>query len=123
MFGEEASQDDWHIYLADMIACCYRIASDVSGIDSQDVSTESVLYRALLHDLAIIGEAANKIPKEVCEIFSNIPWPRVIALRNRIIHNYGAIASETIWQTIQESVPDLLAKLLEMQDSIQRRDG
>ena len=123
MFGEGASQDDWHIYLADMIACCHRVASDSSGIDPQDVSTESVLYRALLHDLAIIGEAANKIPKEVRAAFSNIPWPRVIALRNRIIHNYGAIASETIWQTIQESVPELLAELMNMQNSIQRRDG
>jgi uncharacterized protein with HEPN domain len=32
-------------------------------------------------------------------------------MRDRLIHDYGGVDYEIVWQTITEDVPDLLAKL------------
>ena len=122
MSGEGAKSADWHVYVTDIIECCRRIAADAEGIDPQSVTTESTLYRALLHDLAIIGEAANRLPNEVHARLQGVPWSQVIALRNRIMHGYRTIDAAIIWQTVRESVPALLAEMLTLDQALHQGD-
>jgi len=43
---------------------------------------------AVLRNIEIIGEAANKLSKKVYQINNEIPWSRMIGLRNIVIHEY-----------------------------------
>ena len=62
-------------------------------------------------EMELIGEAATHIPSPVREVYANIPWRRIIALRNRLIHGYLGIDNDTIWSVITTDVPDLIPKL------------
>ena len=44
--------------------------------------------RDRLRNIEIIGEAANKLSKKVYQINNEIPWSRMIGLRNIVIHEY-----------------------------------
>jgi uncharacterized protein with HEPN domain len=42
---------------------------------------------------------------------SNIEWPQIIGLRNRIVHEYFGIDSEIVWEIIAHDLLGLKNKL------------
>lgn len=61
--------------------------------------------------LEIIGEAARRISPETQASIPNIPWSKVIGMRNRLIHEYDDLDIEIIWDTIQLALPELISVL------------
>ena len=59
--------------------------------------------------LEIIGEAAGRVSPEFCAGNPEIPWGSMTGMRNRMIHGYDDIDMGVVWNTSQESVPNLLA--------------
>ena len=39
--------------------------------------------------IQIIGEAANHLSKDFMKENQDIPWTKIIGLRNKIVHDYG----------------------------------
>ena len=69
---------------------------------------------AVLRNLEIIGEAANRIPVNIREQYNEIPWPQIVGLRNRLIHGYFVVDYNIVWEIIKNELPDLKAKIKEM---------
>jgi uncharacterized protein with HEPN domain len=66
---------------------------------------------ALARLLEIVGEAAGRVSDETRALHSEIPWPQIIGLRNRLIHGYDAVDYDILWQIITDDLPALLAIL------------
>ena len=66
---------------------------------------------ALERGLFVIGEAANRVPREVQAQFPKIPWAAIIGLRNILAHGYETVLPARLWQTATVSVPELLKHL------------
>jgi uncharacterized protein with HEPN domain len=64
-----------------------------------------------VRNLEIIGEAANQIPKEIQQKFSNVPWAQIIAMRNRMIHGYFTIDYRIVWDIAKIDIPSLKKEL------------
>jgi uncharacterized protein with HEPN domain len=62
-----------------------------------DLSTNSMLAMALTRCLEILGEAASKMSPEICDRFPRIPVPKMIAMRNRLIHAYFDVDLDIVW--------------------------
>lgn len=48
-----------------------------------------------------------------------IPWADIVAMRNRLIHNYFDVNLDIVWQTVTEELPhvvDQVQKLLAAND-------
>ena len=58
-------------------------------------------------ELITIGEAANKTAKEFKERYPEVPWRKIIGMRNRLIHNYTGINVITVWNVVEEDLPVL----------------
>lgn len=74
---------------------------------------------AVLWNLAIIGEAARRIPPEVAAAYPDVAWVEMRGMRNVIIHQYGEVSLTIVWDTIQYDLPPLalqLRALLNSQD-------
>jgi len=39
----------------------------------------------------------------------NVRWKGIIGFRNIIVHNYGGVQPEILWNTIRERIPELRA--------------
>lgn len=61
--------------------------------------------------IEIVGEAANHVSKEVMEQNSDIPWSKIIGLRNKIAHDYGEILTDRIWLISTKSIPELVSQI------------
>jgi len=65
----------------------------------------------MVYHLTLIGEAAARLSPEVRHRHPEIPWPRVIGMRNILIHGYFAIDLEEVWATVEERVPVLRSQV------------
>lgn len=70
---------------------------------------ESLL--ATIRAFEIIGEASKRIPEEIKIKYQNIEWNKMIAMRNKLIHDYDMVSYEVVWFTGKEIIPDLIIKL------------
>jgi len=61
--------------------------------------------------LEIICEAANVVSADFREKHSQIPWKKMIGLRNRLIHGYFDVNLDIVWDTVEEDLPPLVADL------------
>ena len=60
-----------------------------------------------------IGEAVNRIPDEVLELFSEQPWRQIVAMRNLAAHQYDDLDPRRVWRTVTRDVPRLRAYLVD----------
>ncbi|MCR4898920.1 MAG: DUF86 domain-containing protein [Acholeplasmatales bacterium] len=69
---------------------------------------DEVLSSAISFKFVQISENVKKINNEILLLYPNIPWNKIIGLRNRIVHDYGSIQLDMIYNTIKYDLPDLL---------------
>ena len=50
-----------------------------------------VVQSAILHRLALLGEACRGVSTELREAHPDIPWQQIVAFRNIVIHEYFGV--------------------------------
>lgn len=63
-----------------------------------------------------ISENASRLSKELITSATEIPWNKIKGLRNKIVHDYGNVVMDTIFNTIKKDLPILLEQLLKLVD-------
>lgn len=77
----------------------------------QDLDRDRQLVWALVKAVEIIGEAAGQLSAEAKAELSAMPWPKIIGMRNRLVHAYFDINLDILWRTIVEGLPPIVAEL------------
>ena len=98
-------------YLLDMLLYARRAQEFCAGITRDSFLADVKLQMATLYVLQVVGEAANKVSPEFRSTHTEIPWPRIISLRHRLVHDYPAIEIPKVWDTVQDSLPALIETL------------
>jgi uncharacterized protein with HEPN domain len=80
------SKRNWKLFLIDMLESIKNIENYTSTIPYEEFLEDKKTKDAVVRNLEIIGEAANQIPKKIQETYKEIPWLKIIGLRNRLIH-------------------------------------
>jgi uncharacterized protein with HEPN domain len=76
-----------------------------------DLDQDRMLVHSLVRCIEIIGEAASQVTKETQRQLPDIPWPSMVAMRNRLIHAYFDIDLDRVWDTVTDDLPPLIAVL------------
>jgi uncharacterized protein with HEPN domain len=72
--------------------------------DRSAFEQDELLQVWFLRHLQIIGEAARRLPNEVRDLAPNIPWHKIIGMRNILVHGYFAIDLDVVWDAVQRDV-------------------
>lgn len=102
---------EWRFYIADMIEFARKVLLYTEGKSQADFLSDGLTYDATLRNLELIGEAATRIPEDIKVDHSEVPWRKIIATRNRLIHAYLGIDDDIVWSIIQDDIPGLLEQL------------
>jgi uncharacterized protein with HEPN domain len=97
-----------------MIKFAEKVLTYTAELNQESFVGDSLRYDATLRNLELIGESATRIPEEVRNANSEIPWRLIVATRNRLIHGYLGIDDDTVWSIVQDDIPELLSKLREL---------
>jgi uncharacterized protein with HEPN domain len=90
---------------------CAYLARRTRGLRREEFFANEDLKRAFVRSLEIIGEATKQIPTDFRMQQTELPWRLMAGMRDRLIHDYGGVDYEIVWQTITEDVPPLLEKV------------
>ena len=80
--------------------------------------SDVLVQSAVLHRLALLGEACRGLSSTLCEAHPEVPWPQIIAFRNVVIHEYFGIDLELVWAIVTEHITDLGERLRSVADSL-----
>nr|WP_242042157.1 HepT-like ribonuclease domain-containing protein [Leptolyngbya sp. FACHB-541] len=83
------------------MAAIAEIHEFTAELTFEEFQEDRKTVRAVLYNLAIIGEAVRSIPPEIEDLQPEIPWLDVRGIRNIVIHEYFQVNLSIIWQTIQ----------------------
>jgi len=84
----------------------------INGIDYEALEADRRTQVAILYEIIVIGEAANRLSDEFRLKHSNIPWKEIVGMRNILAHQYEMVDAEVVWDAAVHDVPELL-KLIE----------
>lgn len=89
-----------------------REASEIAaGKARADFDEDRVFALAITRLVELIGEAATRLSLETRDAYPQIPWARIVGMRNRLIHAYGLIDQDMVWDTVLSDLPLLQQQL------------
>ncbi len=68
---------------------------------------DAMVQSAILHRLALLGEACRGVSSSTREAHPEIPWAQVIAFRNVLVHDYFGVDLDLVWAIVEGHVPAL----------------
>jgi uncharacterized protein with HEPN domain len=61
--------------------------------------------------IAIIGEAASRLPKSLRDAHPAVPWRQIVDMRNILIHVYHGINWRRVYETARKDVPAIKSQI------------
>lgn len=105
------------LYLLDIIEAAENVAFHVGGRGREQFLGDRTVRAAVLHELTVIGEAANHLSVELRARHPQVPWADVIGFRNVVVHEYFGVSWDLVWETAARDVPDLHDGVLAILDA------
>jgi uncharacterized protein with HEPN domain len=87
------------------------IGEFVRGHDRATFDKDAKTQSAVLHQIMVLGEAANRLSESLRHELADVPWRLMIGMRNRLIHGYDDVDLDEVWATATKDVPALLRDL------------
>lgn len=113
-------------YLGHMLQAIERIRRYVGDEDRAGFLQDEKTQDAVIRNIEIIGEAARNVgradPAFAAE-HSEIPWPVIYAMRNRISHGYFAVDLDLVWQTVQMDLPSMEQQIHDLKRALEQSAG
>ena len=105
----------WRLLVADIIDAIEAVDAFTAGFTQEQFFADRLHLDAVIKNLTVIGEAAGRVPASFMEANPRIPWPRMRAMRNVVVHEYFGIDEDVLWGTVTDDLKPLaplLAALL-----------
>ena len=83
---------------------------------------DELLQVWFLWHLQMIGEAARALPEDIRAMAPEIPWPKIIDMRNVLVHSYFEIDTEIVWNTVHREIPQLKPAIETLLERLEREN-
>ncbi len=103
------------VYLRHILDAIELIEEYIHGLSENEFLSHSMTKDAVAREIEIIGEAANNISDEFQKKHPELPWAKMIGIRNKIVHEYFNVNFPIVWDTVQDDIPllkEAIKKLL-----------
>ena len=98
-------------YVGHMLDMSRKALALASGKEKADFDADEALQLALTHLLQIIGEAARRVSPEFRADHPEIPWPAIVGMRHKVVHDYFSVDFDIVWATVARKLPPLAEQL------------
>lgn len=93
-------------WLLDILESIERIQK-YAGRGRKVFENDELIQTWIVHHIQIIGEAASKISNAARAAHPEVIWPRIVAMRNVLVHVYFGIDLDEVWMTVERDIPTL----------------
>jgi uncharacterized protein with HEPN domain len=99
------------LYLEDIRTSCAKVQRHTLNMTLEDFAADERTYNVVVRNLQIIGEAVEQIPSEVRDRHSVVEWRKIAGLRDILARAYFSLENETLWDIVQNKVPERLEQM------------
>ena len=89
------------------------IVKHMRNVDIEELNANEVLLDSMMFRMIQISANAKRLTEEYRLTHGDIPWSSKFGLRNRIVHEYGNVDLNVVYETMKYDVPELLELLEE----------
>jgi uncharacterized protein with HEPN domain len=104
---------NYKTFVEDMLEAMEKIERYVTGLSYETVAKNRVLVDEVMGNLETLGEAAENISEDVRGKYPDVPWEKMIELKN--IDNLG-----TIWEIVIKTLPETKPKIVAILESFNK---
>ena len=98
-------------YVLDMLLAAREATGFAANLSFDEFERHRMAQLAILKSIEVIGEAASRVSPGCMESHPEIPWSRIVAMRNRLVHGYFNVNLERVWETVKKEIPRLIRQL------------
>ena len=110
---------DYRDYLQDILDAVKDIENFVDDMSFEQFEKDRKTLNAVVRSIEVIGEASKKIPSSLRTKYETLPWKKMTGMRDKLIHAYFGVDTETLWKTVKDDIPplkQLIQKMLKDQE-------
>ena len=101
-------------YLKHILEAIEKIESYIGDSDFAAFQKNNMMLDAVVRELQIIGEATKQLSEDFRDQHAEVPWPKIRAMRNYLVHEYFGVNVKVVWDTCAINLPELKTYVLEL---------
>ena len=101
------TKHDPRVTLAQIEDAAGKVEALCAGKSFDAFSEDWVAVMALERLFLIIGEAVKRLPDDLCERYSEVPWRRIASTRDRLAHGYDEVEGVILWNAATVSIREM----------------
>ena len=105
------NEEDNLLYLDHIIEAIEKVLLYTNGLDEESFYKSDMVKDATIRNFEVAGEAAKRLSTEFREKYSHIPWKKITAFRDVLIHDYDEVDLWIVWDTIVNHAQSILVSL------------
>ena len=102
---------DIKLLLTDILVAGNKAVKKARSASLEELIENEDLQAYLLWHIQVVGEAVSKLPIEYRNQQPQIPWQKMIGMRNVIVHGYFRLKWEIVWDAATNHLPTVLPKI------------
>ncbi|MDH7577976.1 MAG: DUF86 domain-containing protein [Bacillota bacterium] len=110
-------------YLRDMIEYAGKAVQFMQGVAFNDFQGNDEKIFAVVRALEVIGEAARHIPRSLRDKYPQVPWRKIIGMRDKVVHDYFGVDLEVVWRTVHEELPKMQKAVSQVLADMEAEEG
>lgn len=84
------------------------IIEHMKDVGQKELVKNEVLLDSMLFRMIQISENAGRLSEAYKAMRKSIPWHALYGLRNRVVHDYGNVVLDIVYDTLRNDIPEML---------------
>jgi uncharacterized protein with HEPN domain len=97
--------------LKHIVQAAHLVLEFQQGLDWERFTTDVKTQSAIIHQLFIMGEAVKRLSESFRLQHPEIPWSKIVPMREKLIHNYDNLNLQEVWDTAATDIPVMLPQI------------
>ncbi|MGA9350156.1 MAG: DUF86 domain-containing protein [Anaerolineae bacterium] len=110
------------VYLHHILDAINRIEQYLAGVSYDRFLQDVLLQDGVVRQMEIIGEAARNVSKDLQNAHPELPWGKMIGVRNILTHAYFRVDLFIVWDTAQSDLPRLKQQIEQLLEEMGEND-
>ena len=105
-------EKDPQVYIRHILEAIANIETDTAGYDFEKFRLDRRARQLVERNLEILSEASRRLPKELKDQETHIPWRAIAGIGNVLRHDYHDTYPTVLWDTCKKDLVPVKAAVL-----------